>query len=241
LQSAASGGSINNCYFPRDVINPNDTTSLQIIDVNYSSNYVDIQLFSERANVVAYQFKMSGIVISDVVALTNSEDMPIHLGFNTYRNEVFGIYHADSVIAHSTSPVALCRIYFTELNGDPICISQIVDIPNSLGERTVNEVWGDCFVPEPTSIGEIPQRAHLTILPNPATDMAWVNVPEAFSGKGTWQLFDATGRFVNTLAPQVSSVSRQFNVSLSGIADGVYILRVVDQAGQVSVGRLVKQ
>lgn len=241
MQSAGTSGNLNNCYFPRNVVNPNDTTGLEIANVNFTSNYIDVQLHSERANVVGYQFRVSGVNVSDVVPLTNAFDMPIHIGYNTSRDEVFALFHGDSVIAHSTESVALCRIYYSSLKGGPICISEIIDIPNSLGEQTVMEVRGDCFVPSSVSIENTIERSHLTIMPNPATEMAWVNVPDSYSGKGVWELFDATGRKAADISAQASGIDRQFNISLSGLPVGVYILRISDSNGRQSIGRIVKQ
>ena len=241
MQSAGTSGNMNNCYFPRNVLNPNDTTGLEIVSVNYSSNYMDIQLHSERANVVGYQFQVSGVQVSDVVALTNSFNMPIHIGYNALRNEVFGLFYGDSVIANSTNAVALCRIYFSAITGGEICISQIIDIPNSLGEQTITEIRGDCFTPSSVSIDNSIERSHLTVMPNPASETVWVNVPESYTGKGSWELFDATGRKAAIVQAQNTSVARQFSISLTGLPVGVYILRVADQNGHQSIGRIVKQ
>ncbi|MEX1187704.1 MAG: lysyl oxidase family protein [Bacteroidia bacterium] len=241
MQSAGETGDLSNCYFPRNVINPNDSTYLEIVDVNYSSNYLDIQLNSERANVVGYQFILGGIVIDDVAPLTNPTDMPIHLGFNAMRSEVFGLFPGDSIIQHGTSSVELVRVYFSSLTGEDICITEIIDIPNNIGEKTMTFVAGDCFIPNTVSFATIGERSHLTILPNPASDMAWVNIPSDFSGKGNWQLFDAMGRFVMNFNAQSSSMANQFSISLNGLSNGVYILRLEDDKGQTAIGRLVKQ
>jgi hypothetical protein len=241
MQSAGETGSLSNCYFPRDVVNPNDSTYLEIVDVNFSSNYLDVQLHSERANIVGYQFRISGIVIDDVAPLTNPSDMPIHLGYNTMRNEVFGLFSGDSIITHSTADVNLVRVYFSSVTGGEICISEIIDIPNNIGEQTMTFTRGDCFMPSSVSIESVGERSHLTILPNPATDKALVNVPSNFEGNSNWQLFDATGRFVQDFSAQKSSMQNQFSIALSGLSTGIYILRVSDSKGHSAIGRLVKQ
>lgn len=241
MQSAGETGSLSNCYFPRDVVNPNDSTYLEIVDVNFSSNYLDVQLHSERANIVGYQFRISGIVIDDVAPLTNPSDMPIHLGYNTMRNEVFGLFSGDSIITHSTADVNLVRVYFSSVTGGEICISEIIDIPNNIGEQTMTFTRGDCFMPSSVSIESVGERSHLTILPNPATDQALVNVPSNFEGNSNWQLFDATGRFVQDFNAQKSSMQNQFSIALSGLSTGIYILRVTDSKGHSAIGRLVKQ
>ncbi|MCB0819834.1 MAG: hypothetical protein KDC13_04365, partial [Bacteroidetes bacterium] len=147
MQSAGQSGTLQNCYFPRDVINPMDSTYLEIIGVDYVNGYMDVSIHSERADVIAYQFNISGITISDVAPLTNPADMPIHLSYNAGRNEVAGIFYGDSLIHHGSSSVNLVRVYFSYVSGEPICISNITDIPNGQGEMTMTFVAGDCFTP----------------------------------------------------------------------------------------------
>jgi hypothetical protein len=85
----------------------------------------------------------------------------------------------------------------------------------------------------------ISKRAHLTIMPNPATEMAWVNVPEG-SWKGSWELIDAMGRVVKNINPSTSNQAQLFSIDLSDLSNGVYILRIQDSEGRSAIGRLVK-
>jgi len=241
MNSANQSGDLSNCYFPRNILNPMDTTYLEIIGVDYVNNYLDISLFAERADVVGYQFNISGIVISDVAPLTNPADMPIHLSFNQGRNEVAGVYYGDSAIVHSTSQVNLVRVYFSSITGEPICISNITDIPNIDGETTVALTAGDCFMPDVTAVSPIAERAHLTVLPNPAKNQVWVNLPSTFGKVEVCELFDATGRFVEGIVPSAGASTNQISLSLSGISNGIYMLRIADDQGRNAIGRIVKQ
>ena len=238
LNSAGSGSGLSHCYFPRDVINPFDTTGISITTANLNSNYIDVELRSPRANVMGWQFQVSGIHMTDVVSLTNSIDMPMLLGRNVSRSEVFALYNGDSMLVRSETANPICRIYFDEVTSNQICISNIIDIPNTIGERTVTEIYGAC-IDIPLGINSISKRAHLTIMPNPATDMAWVNVPEG-SWKGSWELLDAMGRVVKNINPNSSNQAQLFSIDLSDLSNGVYILRIQDSEGRSAIGRLVK-
>jgi hypothetical protein len=220
------------------VINPFDTTGISITTANLNSNYIDIELRSTRANVMGWQFQVSGIHMTDVVSLTNSIDMPMLLGRNVSRSEVFALYNGDSMLVSSETANPICRIYFDEVTSNQICISNIIDIPNTIGERTVTEIYGAC-VEIPLGINSISKRAHLTIMPNPAKDMAWVNVPEG-SWKGSWELLDAMGRVVKNINPSSSNQAQLFSIDLSDLSNGVYILRIQDSEGRSAIGRLVK-
>lgn len=238
LNSAASGSGLAHCYFPRDVINPNDSTGIAITAANFNSNYIDVELSSSRADIMGWQFQVSGIHMTDVVSLTNSIDMPMLLGRNVSRSEVFALYNGDSMLVSSETANPICRIYFDEVISNQICISEIIDIPNTIGERTVTEIYGAC-IDIPLGINSISKRAHLTIMPNPATEMAWVNVPEG-SWKGSWELLDAMGRVVKNINPTTSNQAQLFSIDLSDLSNGVYILRIQDSEGRSAIGRLVK-
>jgi hypothetical protein len=238
LNSAANGSGLAHCYFPRDVINPFDTTGISITTANLNSNYIDIELRSTRANVMGWQFQVSGIHMTDVVSLTNSIDMPMLLGRNVLRSEVFALYNGDSMLVSSETANPICRIYFDEVTSNQICISNIIDIPNTIGERTVTEIYGAC-VEIPLGMNSISKRSHLTIMPNPAKDMAWVNVP-AGNWKGSWELLDAMGRVVKNINPNSSNQAQLFSIDLNDLSNGVYILRIQDANGRTAIGRLVK-
>ncbi|MFM2285714.1 MAG: hypothetical protein RLZZ543_1211 [Bacteroidota bacterium] len=239
LSSAGTGSGMSHCYFPRDVINPSDTTGVAITSANFNSNYIDVELRSPRADIIAWQFRVSGIHMTDVVALTSEIDMPMLLGKNVSRSEVFGLYNGDSVLHRSTSAHPICRIYFDQITADEICIESIQDIPNKNGERTVTEIYGNC-IDKPVGIQSIQERAHLTIMPNPAKDIAYVNVPDGSSWKGSWELIDATGRVVKRVLPTTAHQAQLFAIPLGDLSNGVYILRIQDINGKVAVGRLVK-
>jgi hypothetical protein len=151
------------------------------------------------------------------------------------------VFYGDSVIVHGNTSTNLVRVYFSSITGEEICISNITDIPNTDGETTVTLVAGDCFMPDVTSISPTTERAHLTILPNPAKNQAWVNVPSTFGKISVCEIVDATGRFVEGVVPSAGSGSNQISLSLSGISNGIYLLRVVDENGRTAIGRIVKQ
>jgi hypothetical protein len=76
-------------------------------------------------------------------------------------------------------------------------------------------------------------------MPNPAKDMAWVNVP-AGNWKGSWELLDAMGRVVKNINPNSSNQAQLFSIDLNDLSNGVYILRIQDANGRTAIGRLVK-
>lgn len=234
------GNLYQNCLWPRNIVNPLDSTSLSIANVNFNGGYADIELRSERADILAYQFRMSGIHITDVVSLTDPIEQEKVVGFNALRNEVFAIYHGDSAIARQNGSIDLVRVYFDLITSSEICISEILEINNTDGERTITSIGGDCIPTDVTSIGKPVERTHLTVMPNPAAESVNVQIPEGFGKQSVWEIMDVTGKSINTVRPSmgISPGILQFNIQ--NLNSGVYFIRATDNQGKSVTGRFVK-
>src|SRR5207237_675880 len=111
-----AGGSIHNhCNFPRNILNPNDTISLSISNIDFNNNYVDVEVKSQDANIKSYQFKMNGIKISSVVSLISPVTFPVDARFIASTNEVFAISLEDSSLRRQNASQPLIRIYFSAI------------------------------------------------------------------------------------------------------------------------------
>lgn len=235
-----AGNNSLECTWPRNILNPLDSVSLSIANVNFTAGYVDVAIRSERADVMAYQFRMSGIHISDAVALTEPLAQPKLLGFNASRNEVFSIYHGDSAMSANLASQNLVRIYFDEITGPEICISEILEINNNDGERTVTSIAGACVEVEGVGIGTALARTHLTIMPNPASDAVFVQVPEGFGKNSVWEIFDLSGKSAGALRPAQGISPGLLEFPVAQLPSGVYLLRATSADGQVASGKIVK-
>jgi hypothetical protein len=79
--------------------------------------------------------------------------------------------------------------------------------------------------------------AHLlTVMPNPATDMVTIVLPDAMSANTTVRVRDASGRLVNAAAQPVGN---RLMMDLSGLAPGTYTIKVGGN-GTFSTARLMK-
>lgn len=235
-----SGNPIMSCHWPRNIVNPQDSTSLAISNVNFNGQYVDIELRTPRADISSYQFRMSGIHISDVVSLTEPLEQPKLLGFNALRNEVFAVYHGDSAIARLDGARALVRIYYDEITSNEICIDEILEISNTGGERTITAIAGNCVEVDQTGIGKGVERNHLTIMPNPASQAIYVQAPEGYGKQAVWEIMDASGRVSLRVQPSQGIAPGVLEFPIQNLAPGVYLLRATRTDGHVAIGRLVR-
>jgi hypothetical protein len=234
------GNAFQNCIWPRNIVNPLDSTSLSIANVNFTAGYVDIELKSERANVMAYQFTMAGINITDVISRTEPNAQEKIVGYNASRNEVFGIYHGDSVIGRQNGNIELVRIYFDQITSNQICIASITEINNEDGERTITSIAGNCVEVDVTNVGKVLGRTHLTVVPNPSSDNITIELPEGYGKQSVWEITDATGKTVSRISPSmgVSPGVLQFNIQ--SLRSGIYFIRATDSQGKTVTGKIVK-
>jgi hypothetical protein len=232
------GGSYHNhCNFPRNIVNPNNLVSLSIANVNFTDNYVDIDILSPAANIKAYQFTMSGITISSVVSLIDPVQFPVDLRYIAGTNEVFAISIQDSSFTRSTQSNHLVRIYFSSITDSVICISSIKEIVNQDAEKTITSIVGGCVNALNTGITTLAKPSDMVIIPNPATEQAYIHISGAVDTDEQITVTDASGRIVKVPINFVRDAWYEMN--LSDLPIGVYF--VVRKGSNVSgVSRFVK-
>lgn len=222
-----AGSNFNDCNFPHDILNPFDSTGLAITNVNFASGYLDIELKSKTADIKAYQFRMKGITVSSVVSLASPVDFPVDAHVISGTNEIFAISQVDSALDRSQFAQPLCRIYFSAITDTLICIDQIRDIVNQDAERTTAYIYGNCFIASPTGMPELAGDFPVSLVPNPASDKVWLQLPEGIKPDKV-DIIDMTGRVVNV---KLTTVNGRYQLSLNGFSSGLYLLRAVTAAG----------
>jgi hypothetical protein len=97
------------------------------------------------------------------------------------------------------------------------------------GFNAAMEVWGDIT----TSISSVEvQQEVMSIYPNPAQEYAMAFTAKEWS---EYQLFDAMGHLAFR-----GTNSGSNRIDLSELSSGIYSLRLIDNQGEVSIGRLIK-
>jgi hypothetical protein len=220
------GSTHNHCNFPRNIQNPNDLVGLSITNVDYTNNYVDIEILNPLANVKAYQFKMSGITISSVVSLASPVNFPIDLRYISSTNEVFGISLEDSALMRSISPQPLLRIYFSAITDTQICISSVTDIINQDAEQTIHNIYGSCFASEITSVPALIRQADLVFIPNPARDKAFVHLSENSGSVNELTIMDITGK--SYAIPFQMIHESWYELDLGNLPSGIYVISLLN-------------
>jgi hypothetical protein len=231
-----AGSNFNDCNFPHNIVNPNDTSGLAIADVNFGAGYVDVELFSKNADIKAYQFSLSGVNVSSVVSLADPLEFPLDIRVVGTTNEIFAISHEDSAFTRSNLPQLLCRIYFSAITDTVICIDQIREIINQDIERTITYIYGNCWATTFSGTPEISGNFPVAIVPNPTSGLAYLQLPHDVIPDKV-EIIDMTGRVV---AVPVINKGNTFGIDLTSFNNGIYLIRILadDKTGYTRISKM---
>jgi hypothetical protein len=227
-----------NCNFPRNVTNPNELTNLEIVNVNLAGGYLDVNISNPNADIMAFQFNISGVYIQNVVSLVNPTDFPVDLRFNANTNAIFGISMVDSAIKRAVNPQGLVRVYFSGVGQNWICISEIVDIVNANGERTTATIAGSCFAATITNVIEKENLLYFHLIPNPAQENVTIMLQNPSGKSMTASVFDYAGRTVKEM--NIPANQTKVNIALDDMSSGIYFVKINNDSFY-RVEKLVKQ
>ena len=224
----------DHCRFPSGILNTNQTVGLSINDINYSEKYIDIDITNPGSLITAYQFNMSGIDIAYVENLVDPTIYPITPQATVGGQTVIGISYDMAYIEKSFGD-PLCRIYYSEITDDQICIESITEIINSDDEQTLSEIGGDCLMV--VGIENPLTTIEASITPNPATDVAILTFPNPSNEVFTLKMTDVTGRIIRT-HEEIRGTT--FIIQREELESGVYFYHL-ESDRKTATGKLVLQ
>lgn len=137
------GGFKDYCELPRSVTNIFDTVALRVGGVDFANQTVLIEMYNPTKEVLAYQFELSGVDISQVDNLVPASQYPGTIGYSA-SGTIVGISYDDSTIARQPQWQPLARVHFNSFTGPQVCIDAIVDIVNGNYEDVVTRIDGNC-------------------------------------------------------------------------------------------------
>lgn len=219
-------GTHNHCNFPSGVLNTTDTVSLSIMDVNFEEKYVDIGMYNYTTRVNAYEFRMSGIQIMQVENLAPDTIFPINpMGS---LDHVIGISYQDSALYKTNEVQPLCRVHFSEITDNFICISEIIDIVNKDQEQVVTLIENGCVEYVPNGTTSLGKNIGVQLFPNPfsrQTRLVFENPRrEAFRLEVTGLNGQVLRRYDNITGSEVL-------IDGEGLPEGIYLYRLASARG----------
>ncbi len=223
----------DHCNFPTGLTNPNDLVTLSINDINFAEQYIDIDVVNPDNAINAYQFTMSGIEIMTVENLVEPAMYPITPNTVPGGDMVIGISYQDSLIFKSSIEQPLCRIYYSNITNDEICIASIKSVVNQDYEQTTTAIGGECIMV--TGVSNPLTLIEANISPNPTKGDAILTFPNTTNEIFTLSITDATGRAIRTYE---NLRGNQHTITRDELAAGVYLYHLQSDT-KTATGKLV--
>lgn len=235
-QHSGSGGLHNHCSFPYGILNSMDSVYLSIIGVDFTNQYIDIGVRNPNNRVLAYEFNMSGIEMSNVDNLYYPANYPLTVQGDFGGTKVIGISYVDSSFQKNLTTVPLCRIYYNNITASEICIDEIIDVVNENYERTFHFIEGGCI--DLTSVADNDNVTMINVAPNPNAGAFKLTYSTMQPQDLDVMVFDPVGKLVyqRTLA---STAKGELNIDMGQLSNGLYTLAVKPENGSVISKKIV--
>ena len=225
-------GNHAHCNFPFGITNQFDSVTIGLS--NLTENTVDITVKNPSCFLLAAEFRIHGLQLDSVKAISPVVSMDIHSNPNGHvamlsRNELS--------INKLYNPSPVLRAYYSNRTDSVICVEEIVDVVNSNYEKVMG-LSGNCveYVPEVSGVEEELRQVKLNIFPNPSKDQFRVTLQGALMLGAKYKLINSLGILIQE--GMVESNNNRFDLNLSMYANGVYQLQLEGKNLQTS-GRLM--
>jgi hypothetical protein len=216
------------CDFPNGIVNIFDTAYLSIGAINFNDNYLDIHMRNPDNKVLAYEFDMNGITIDSVESLVN------HPGAaNWSASKVLAISQNDSSVNRSLLAQPLCRVHFSNITGNQICIANIEGIISDQYQALIPVIEGPCFAPSNTTA--LPNNFEVNIMPNPIKSTAKFTFNQSSNNPLSLEIMDLSGK---TLRSFQEIYGREFEFNRQDLPSGMYFYRISGEMG-IHTGKMV--
>jgi hypothetical protein len=239
--SATGTGGANtsdNCYDPAHT----DTYSLNGITGNYS--IYQFMLISSKAAGTTYipptvsagtdqEITLPNTSVRLQGTVTAAEGTSISSHTWTQTSGALASIESDS-LSTNISGLAAGTYTFTltakDNNGQTAASNVTVTVKTAAGSATPSHTDADA-----SSAGKF------TTWPNPARDVLTVNWTDAYQGKADIQIYDLTGKNVQTLPVMKEGSYFTDQVAISTLAPGVYVVKILQQNGRTLTQKFLKQ
>ncbi len=212
------------CEFPFNIYNPNDSVTFSIANVDWQNKYVDLSVLSPSCLLLAYEFKLHGVVVDSIKNLALGNYAPdIRSAANGH---IVGIAADENALFKQSAPLNFMRVYYSTLTDTMICIDEVIAAVNSNYEEVHGKIGGSCAVEPvtpPSGIASLNGDA-LSVIPNPSSGLfdVYLTGPSLFGAE--IKITDALGRVV--MNTPYGDLSNHFSVDLSAQQSGFYYLHI---------------
>lgn len=233
-----TGAIYNHCEFPYGLNNIFDTVQFSIGNVSFANDYFDVYVTNPDNPLVAYQLTFGGIEISNVENLITVNDYPVTPDFNVGGDMMLSISFEDSLIKRYNTPTPLCRVHYSNVTGNEICIAEVVSSVNEYYEETESRIVDGC-VAYNVGIDEVDNGGvTMELFPNPMETTATLKVNNKFNTEISVALMDPAGRLVRDYGQLTSET---LTINRNELSSGIYFIQITDDSRILNRERFIVQ
>jgi hypothetical protein len=214
---------------PSSILNINDTVHLRLGAIDYNQQTVEVEISNPDCRVAAYQFEVTGLVLSGSDNLIPPIEYPNTVQYNA-GGTVLSVTAQDSSIDKTIGWRPLTRLHYTAITSSQICISQIVDVVNSNYEDVLHTIEGSCI--QTVAVDEA-GIYNVHIYPNPFDRKTTLEFEMQPTQTYTLQIMDVHGRIVRDYGELHSN---KIEIERGSLGAGMYYYRL--EGAAVQVGRM---
>ncbi len=215
------------CEFPFNIYNPFDSITFSIADTNLINHYIDLSVYNPTFQLLAYEFKLYGLVVDSVKNLAVGNYTPDIRSSTT--GHVVGISKDENSLFKQLAPLNFMRVYFSSFTDTFICISEIIAIVNANYEEANGKIVNGCVniaQPQDTVISNLKWLSSeiLKVIPNPSDGIFELYLESKSLSGASIKVFDELGR--NIYQEKNEGLSNHCTLDLSSHPSGIYLLQM---------------
>lgn len=225
------------CEFPFNIYNPNDSVTFSIVNVNWQDKYVDLSVLNPSAQLLAYEFKMHGLVVDSVKNLALGNYVP-DIRSST-AGHIVGISEDENSLFKQNVPLNFMRVYYSALTDTMVCIEKVIAVVNANYEEVKGKIGGACGIEPHINVGIAEpalQSDNILLIPNPSNGVFDLYLNNQTLNGATVKITDALGRVVYSAT--YTELSNHLAIDISNEQSGMYLVQL-NRNGNTAVKRLM--
>ncbi len=226
------GGAHNHCNFPAgfQITTPQNKAYLSIGKYDLQQKYIDVYLRNPYDKLSAYQFQLDGIKVTSVESLVDATLYPATVMASLANNTIVGMSLQDSIIKRSTTAKPLCRVRFSSVTKNQICIQSITNMVNSDKALIGNKIEGTCVTATGTKEVISYSDLNVNLFPNPFNSSTTLSFDNPLEENFELQLFDLSGKLVRTYS---NITTDELTIERENLNQGLYVYQLKNETNVV--------
>ncbi len=220
------------CQFPFEIDNQLDTVTFCIADADWQNKYVDLSAYNPSCRLLAYEFKIHGLVVDSVQNLATGNYQPQL--YSSSLGHIAGMSFDNNPLYVQGAPLNFMRVYYSSLTDTVVYIDTVKSVVNSDYEEVVGLTGVDCVKkPLINSIAEVNFSASdVSIIPNPSSGSFDVYFANQSMYGAQINITDAVGRII--YESKEETLSNKLRIDLNNHSNGMYFMRIKLNGAEVT-------